>query len=199
MSPQRARTSRSPASAKRPLAVALTGGIAAGKSEALAAFARHGAATVSADAIVHRLLAEDSEVREAIRGRWGDDAVGDRKRIGAIVFADPAELEWLERLLHPRVRREQRAWLERVTEPVAVVEIPLLYETGGESRFDAVVVITAPQSVREARRGGLAARESRLLPDEEKVRRADFSYVNDGSLEELDRFVADVVERLTSS
>jgi dephospho-CoA kinase len=199
MSPQRARTSRSPSSAKRPLAVALTGGIAAGKSEALAAFARHGAATSSADAIVHHLLADDAQVREAIRKRWGDDAVGDRARIGAIVFDDAAELEWLERLLHPRVRREQRAWLEQVGEQVAVVEIPLLFETGGENRFDAVVVITAPQAVRESRRAGLAAREARLLPDAEKVRRADFAYVNDGSLEELDHFVAGVMERLTSS
>jgi dephospho-CoA kinase len=161
---------------RRPLAVALTGGIAAGKSEALAAFARHGAATASADAMVHDLLAHDQEVREAIRERWGDDAVGDRRRIGEIVFDDPAELEWLERLLHPRVRNAQSMWLEGLDGPaLAVVEIPLLYETGGEDRFDAVVVI----------------------PDEEKMRRADFAYVNDGSLDDLDAFVADVIERLT--
>lgn len=184
---------------KRPLAVALTGGIAAGKSEALAAFARHGAATASADAMVHELLAGDEEVREAIRARWGDDAVGDRARIGEIVFEDPAELEWLERLLHPRVVRAQQAWLERVTEPIAVVEIPLLYETGAEERFDAVVAITAPRELREARRSGIAERERRLLPDEEKLRRADFGYVNDGTLEDLDRFVAGVVEALSSS
>lgn len=184
---------------QRPFAVALTGGIAAGKSEALTAFARHGAATASADAIVHDLLANDSNVREAIRARWGADAVGDRARIGAIVFADPSELDWLERLLHPRVRTAQRAWLEGVTEPIAVTEIPLLYETGGEAGFDAVVVITADAELREARRPGLAARQSRLIPDEEKVRRADFSYVNDGTLEDLDAFVASVLERLSSS
>lgn len=183
----------------RPVAVALTGGIAAGKSEALAAFARHGAATASADAIVHELLAEDGEVRDAIRERWGEDAVGDRARIGEIVFADPVELEWLEHLLHPRVVRRQAAWLERVTEPIAVVEIPLLYETGGESRFDAVVVVTAPPDVRAARRPAIADREARLLADDEKMRRADFSYVNDGSLQELDDFVAGVVHRLSSS
>ena len=183
----------------RPLAVALTGGIAAGKSEALAAFARHGAATLSADAVVHELLAGDHEVREAIRERWGEDAVGDRGRIGEIVFDDPSELEWLEQLLHPRVVRAQGVWREGVTAPLAVVEVPLLYEAGGESRFDAVVVITAPQEVRERRRPGLGRREVRLLPEEEKVRRADFSYVNDGTLEELDRFVAGVVERLASS
>jgi dephospho-CoA kinase len=183
----------------RPTAVALTGGIAAGKSEALESFARHGAATASADAIVHQLLASDEEVREAIRERWGEAAVGDRERIGKIVFDQPAELEWLEQLLHPRTRRAQLEWLEGVTAPLAVVEVPLLYETGGEKRFDAVVVITAPTEVRGARRPITDDRESRLLPDEEKVRRADFSYVNDGTLEELDAFVAGVVERLTSS
>ena len=188
----------------RPVTVAVTGGIAAGKSEALAAFARHGAATASADGIVHDLLAHDEEVREAIHERWGDDVVGDRRRIGEIVFADPAELEWLEQLLHPRVALAQRAWLDELAqraEPpaLAVVEIPLLFETGGEERFDAVVVVTAPLKLRERRRGSFAAREARLVPEAEKVRRADFAYVNDGSLEELDAFVAGVVERLSSS
>ena len=183
----------------RPLAVALTGGIAAGKTEALAAVARHGAATASADAIVHELLAGDEEVRTEIAARFGDGAADDRSRIAEVVFADPVELEWLEALLHPRVVRAQRAWLEQVTEPLAVVEVPLLYETGGESRFDRVVVVTAPAAVRASRRAGLEEREARLIPDEEKVRRADFAYVNDGTLADLDAFVAGVVERLTSS
>jgi len=185
--------------AKRPLAVAITGGIAAGKSEALAAFARHGAATESSDEIVHRLLAEDGEVREAIRTRWGDDAVDDRKRIASVVFRDRGELGWLEQLLHPKTRAAVDAWLAEVGAPLAVVEVPLLYETGGESRFDAVVVITAPRETRLARRGASDLRETRLIPDEEKVRRADFAFVNDGSLEALDAFVASVVEKLSSS
>jgi dephospho-CoA kinase len=184
---------------RRPVAVALTGGIAAGKSEALAAFARHGAATASSDEIVHRLLAENEDVRRAIRERWGEGAVGDRRRIGEIVFDDRAELEWLEQLLHPYVRRAAEAWRETVDEQLAVVEIPLLYETGGEERFDKVVVITAPPELRARRRGDVSARDARLIPDEEKVRRADFAYVNDGTLEELDEFVAHVVETLSSS
>lgn len=178
----------------RPPAVAVTGGIAAGKSEALAAFARHGAETLSADAIVHDLLAKDPEVRESIRDRWGADAVGDRSRIGEIVFADPVELEWLEQLLHPRTRAVTDAWLATVDAPLAVVEVPLLYEAGGESRFDAVVVITASESVRSRRRPGLAAREARLIPENEKAKRADYVYVNDGSLDDLDDFVSGVVE-----
>jgi dephospho-CoA kinase len=184
---------------KRPLAVAVTGGIAAGKSEALASFARHGAATLSADAIVHELLTGDPEVREAIRERWGDEAVDDRARIAEIVFHDRDELDWLERLLHPRTRAAASAWLEGVSEPVAVVEVPLLYETGGEGRFDAVVVITAPENVRSSRRDGIAEREQRLIPDAEKVARADFSFVNDGSLDALDAFVVHVLEALCSS
>jgi dephospho-CoA kinase len=182
--------------ARRPLAVAITGGIAAGKSEALAAFARRGAATLSADEIVHDLLAGDDEVRDAIRQRWGGDAVGDRARIGEIVFRDRAELDWLEQLLHPKTRAAADAWLASVDAPIAVVEVPLLYETGGEKRFDAVVVVTAPPQMREARRAGLADRESRLLPDAEKVRRADFAFVNEGSLDALDAFVGEVTEAL---
>jgi dephospho-CoA kinase len=184
---------------QRPVTVALTGGIAAGKSEALAAFARRGAATASSDEFVHTLLAEDEGVRDAIRDRWGERAVGDRKRIGEIVFQDPAELEWLEQLLHPRTRALGDAWLETVDRPLAVIEIPLLFETGGETRFDKVVVITAPRELRELRRGPFADREARLIPEEEKVRRADFSYVNDGSLADLDAYVAGVVENLSSS
>jgi dephospho-CoA kinase len=183
----------------RPVTVAITGGVAAGKSEALAAFARHGAATASSDAVVHDLLAHDEEVRAAIRERWGDDAVGDRARIGAIVFHDRDELAWLERLLHPKTRAAVDAWARSVDAPLAAVEIPLLYETGGETRFDAVVVITAPPGVRAERRAVADDREARLIPEEEKVRRADFAYVNDGSLEALDAFVAGVVENLLSS
>jgi len=182
--------------ARRPLAVAITGGIAAGKSEALAAFARHGAATLSADAIVHDLLANDTEVRAAIGERWGEDAVGDRARIGEIVFRDRRELDWLEQLLHPKTRATADAWLASVDAPVAAVEIPLLYETGGEGRFDAVVVVTAPPEVRAARRADLADRESRLIPDDEKAQRADYAFVNDGPLEDLDAFVGNVVEAL---
>lgn len=185
---------------KRPLAVALTGGIAAGKSEALAAFARHGAAVISSDDVVHRLYREDEGLQAALREHWGErvfrDGEVDREEIGRIVFSDRAELAWLEAELHPRVRAATGKWLAGQTADVAVAEIPLLYETGGEQRFDRVVVVTAPPEVRESRRGALAEREERLVPEEEKARRADFVYVNDGSLEELDAFVAGVLEEL---
>ena len=140
---------------------------------------------------------------EELRARWGDavfsDGEVDRAAVGRIVFADRDELAWLEGELHPRVRRAYAAWIAEVrAEPdppaLVVVEIPLLYETGGEERFDKVVVITASEPVRAARRDAFADRESRLIPDEEKVRRADFAYLNDGTLTELDAFVAHVVE-----
>jgi len=158
---------------------------------------------------VHRLLREDPEVRSAIVARFGEgvlDPAGeiDRKAVAEVVFGAPAELAWLEALLHPRVVAEQARWRQALAErpdppPVCVVEIPLLYETGGEARFDAVVVVTAPPHLREkrARRADLAARERRLIPDEEKARRADFAYVNDGTLAELDAFVAGVMEKLS--
>jgi dephospho-CoA kinase len=192
---------------RRPLAVAVTGGIAAGKSEALAAFARRGAAVASSDEVVHRLYREDADLQAALRERWDGavfaDGEVDRAAVGRIVFADRGELEWLERELHPRVRRAVDAWIEGLraeADPpaLAVVEIPLLYETGGESRFDAVVAVTAPAAVREGRRGPVDEREARLLPDEEKLRRADFGFVNDGTLAELDAFVDGVVEALCS-
>jgi dephospho-CoA kinase len=188
---------------KRPLAVALTGGIAAGKSEALKAFARHGAAVISSDDVVHRLYREDEGLQAALQEHWGDrvfrDGEVDRAEIGRIVFADRDELAWLESELHPRVREATGAWLAEQTADVAVAEIPLLYETGGEARFDRVVVVTAPLETRQARRGAVADREDRLVPEDEKVRRADFCYVNDGSLEELDAFVAGVLEELRRS
>jgi dephospho-CoA kinase len=149
------------------------------------------------------LTKEDEGLQAALRLRWGErvfqDGEVDRAEIGRIVFADRAELAWLESELHPRVRAATDAWLIEQTADVAVAEIPLLYETGGEARFDRVVVVTAPPELREARRGAVADREDRLVPEDEKVRRADFSFVNDGSLEELDAFVAAVLEELRRS
>ena len=161
------------------------------------AFARHGAATISSDEIVHELIATDPEVRAALDERFGTT---DRAEIGRIVFADRAELEWLEALLHPRVVARYLAWREQQDAPLTVTEVPLLYETGGDERFDKVVVITAPKGLREARRTPFPGdRELRLLPDDEKIERADFVYENTGSLEELDGFVADVVARIIGS
>ena len=192
----------------RPLAVAITGGIGAGKSTALDSFRRHGAATVSSDEIVHHLLRTDPEVKHALVERFGEeildsDGVPDRERIGFRVFRDRDSLDWLEKLLHPLVSREYLQWREQLAAlpsppAVCVTEVPLLYEVGAESRFDKVVVITAPRKLREARRGGQQDdRESRLLPDREKIERGDFVYVNTGTPGELDAWVASVMAALT--
>jgi dephospho-CoA kinase len=191
------------------VAIAVTGGIGAGKSEALRAFARHGAAVISSDEIVHGLFRSDEDVRAAVRERFGDGVFGpegqiDRGRIADIVFADPEELDWLERLLHPRVIAAYLRWRDALAgrpDPpaVCVTEVPLLYEVGGDTSFDAVVVISAAPDVRVSRQvRPMQDRERRLIPDEEKLSRADFSYVNDGSLEELDQFVSEVVEKLSA-
>ena len=173
------------------------------------AFARHGAAVVSSDEIVHRLLREDAAVKQAIVDRFGAGVLGAdgeivRSAVAQIVFRDRDELLWLEALLHPLVSQVYLEWreeLSRLPDPPAVsaTEVPLLYESGGESRFDAVVVVTAPRQLREARTHvTLDDRGSRLLPDREKAKRADYVFVNTGSLEELDAWVAGVVGELAA-
>jgi dephospho-CoA kinase len=194
----------------RPLAVAITGGIGAGKSTALASFRRHGAATVSSDEIVHHLLQSDEDVKRALVERFGEEILGeegapDRERIAFRVFRDREALDWLEQLLHPLVSREYLEWREqlgKLSNPpaVCVTEVPLLYEVGGETRFDKVVVVTAPSKLRGARRGGRTDdRESRLLPDREKAKKADFVYVNTGTPDELDAWVAGIMASLTTA
>jgi dephospho-CoA kinase len=157
---------------------------------------------------VHRLLRSDPDVRRELVERFGGDVIGndgaDRAKIAEIVFNDPDQLEWLEELLHPRVVEENLRWRAKQESrddapALSVTEVPLLYETGADRRFDAVVVITAPEAVRRERRPLTDARERRLLPEEEKVALADYVYVNDGTLEELDAFVADVVAKLMKS
>lgn len=190
---------------RRPLRVAITGGIGAGKSEALAAFARRGAAVASADEIVHRLLRDDREVQAEIADAFGveleDGGPAERAALAEAVFGDSERVGRLEALLHPRVAREQLAWFDEVESDLAVVEVPLLYESGADERFDVVVAVTAPAELRAERKRltKLEERERRLIPQDEKAARADFAYVNDRSLADLDAFVGRVVESLRHS
>ena len=192
-----------------PIAVAITGGIGAGKSEALRAFARHGAATVSSDEIVHHLLRRP-DVRDKVVERMGHGIVSaegqiDRGALATVVFNDREALAWLEELLHPLVSAEYLQWrddLAKLPDPprVCVTEVPLLYEVGAESRFDKVVVIAAPAKLRRARSEPAAdGREARLVDERDKVARADYSFRNIGSLEELDAFVSSVMHDLTGA
>ena len=191
----------------RPLAVALTGGVGAGKSEALRMFGALGAATLSSDEVVHDLLQSDQEVRAKLEDRFGTDVLTcegevDRAVLGHRVFRHPEDLYYLESVLHPRVIRAQRLFREELAaspdaSPICVIEVPLLYEVHSEVRFDRVIVITASSALRRERAGSrLDEREERLISDAEKVRRADFVFHNDGSLEELEAFVADVWRQL---
>lgn len=190
----------------RPLTIGLTGGIAAGKSEALAAFERLGAATISSDAVAHELL-EGGPLLSRLVERWGEEVapggVVDRERIGAIVFADPEELKWLEAQIHPLVGERIGAWLGSLPEgtEVAVVEVPLLFESEMEGVFDTTVAVTAADGVRreraEARGHALVGeREARQLAQEEKAARAEHRVANEGSLEQLERELSALVEKL---
>jgi len=138
-------------------------------------------------------------------GIIGVDGENDRSKVGDRVFGDREALAWLEGLLHPKVSAEYLEWREqlaRLANPpaVSVTEVPLLYEVGADERFDKVVVITAPPKLREARaRVPTTGRSDRLIPDRDKVERADFSYVNTGTLEELDAWVAGVMDELRAA
>jgi len=186
--------------------VGLTGGIGAGKSEALAAFERLGAKTLSTDRVTHELLG-DAEVRGALIERWGDDVAPagevDRDRVAEIVFGKPDELKWLESQLHPRVGMHVLQWREGLGSEVevGVVEVPLLFEAAMQDAFDATVAVVADDEIRDVRlrergQGGLAGREERQLSQAEKEERADHVIRNNGTVEELESEVRRVMEDL---
>jgi dephospho-CoA kinase len=189
--------------------VGLTGGIGAGKSEALAAARRQGAATLSTDQVAHDVLERD-DVRAALVDRWGEEVASaegvDRERVAEIVFASPDELAWLESQTHPRVGEEVLAWrsgLDPAVE-VAVIEVPLLFEAGMEAAFDETLAVVAADAVREQRlaeRGqpGLGGREGRQLHQDEKAARADHVIRNEGSLEELEREIGAVIRAVAAA
>lgn len=192
--------------------VGLTGGLGAGKSTALDAFERLGAATLSTDSIVHELY-ETAELRDAVVTRWGDDTapggVVDRNAVADRVFASALEREWLESEIWPRVGARVTAWLDEVSarDPppeAAVVETPLLFEAGMEGIYDATVAVIADEHVRAQRAGarghvGADERAARHLSQEEKARRATFTVDNSGSVEDLERQLSCLLDRLRSA
>ena len=189
--------------------VGLTGGLGAGKSTALEALERLGAATLSTDAVVHELYATP-ELRDAVVARWGPDVapagVVDRAAIAAHAFATPEDRGWLEGEIWPRVAARIAAWREEIAarEPApaaAVVETPLLFEAGMEGIYDATVAVVADEAVRARRaaaRGhvGVDTRAARQLPQEEKARRATYTVPNSGTLEELEGELSGVLASL---
>jgi dephospho-CoA kinase len=164
----------------------LTGSMGMGKSTTAKFFAKAGVPVHDADAAVHRLYegAAVAPIEAAFSGVTSGGKV-DRAKLSARIANDPAALKKLEGIVHPLVRAAERDFLaaaEQSGAPVAVLDIPLLYETGGETRCDAVVVVSAPAEVQRARvfeRPGMtnekyAALLARQMPDAEKRRRADF-------------------------
>src|SRR2546423_9381514 len=178
--------------------VGLTGGMAAGKSEALSQLERLGAATLSSDDVVRELLTT-GEIRDELVARFGDDVAPggevDRGKVASVVFADDEQRNWLEGLLWPRVGQRIVEWREEVETRnprprAAVVEVPLLFESGMEQAFDKTIAVVADEAIREERahaRGheGVASRTARQLPQEEKAERADYAVRNDVTREEL--------------
>jgi dephospho-CoA kinase len=193
--------------------VGLTGGMGSGKSTALEALARLGAAVLSTDAVVHELY-ERAELRDALVERWGEEiAPGgavDRAAVARRAFASGEERGWLEGRLWPLVGAEMMSWLERVRSPeahapprAAVVEVPLLFESGMEAAFDATIAVVSDEAVRRERaatRGHALEdeRAARQLPQQEKARRATYVVRNDGSPSDLERELSAVLEKLSA-
>jgi dephospho-CoA kinase len=191
------------------LFIGLTGGIGSGKSEALAACHRAGAAVLSSDKVVHDLLATEP-VKELLVARWGDAVLSngeiDRAAVAEIVFDKPDQLHWLEQNLFPLVGAEIASWraqLEALAESpaVAVVEVPLLFEAGADAAFDTTLAVVADERLRAERAAArdhraVDERAARQLSQDEKAGRADHVIRNDGTLADLDRDVRDLLDRL---
>ncbi len=184
-------------------AVGLTGGVASGKSLALEMFAALGAQTISSDAIVHRLY-ERAEIQMALHARFGAEVIGargkvDRAALGRLVMGNEKELLALESLVHPRVAMDIQDFLTGgAPGDVSVCEVPLLFESGLQGRFDLVATLEAPRELRRKRASSRVGAEAfdfldaRLAGEEARVAGADFAYTNDGTVDDLAGFVSKV-------
>jgi dephospho-CoA kinase len=192
--------------------VALTGGIATGKSHVRAEFERLGVPTIDADTLARDAAAPGSPGLAAIVARFGPSILNengalDRRKLGAIAFGDPGARHDLEQIIHPIVRARTAEWfaaLETTSQPFAIADIPLLYETGRERDFDEVVVTSCAEDTqirRVMRRDSVTEEEARQrmaaqLPTSEKVRQADYVINTDGTFEETNQQVRKVYESL---
>jgi dephospho-CoA kinase len=188
--------------------VAVTGPFASGKSTFVRILGELGAEMVSADEIVHDLLARDKETIRRVVERFGEEVLKesgvDRRALGRKVFGDPEALQDLENILHPLVHRETTRRIEDSGADLFVAEIPLLFEGGHSASFDYTVALVVPEERRRAwaaERGAdetaLQAIEARQLPQEEKAKRADVVVQNDGSLDKLREQAEGLRERIS--
>lgn len=195
----------------RPFRLGLTGSIGMGKSTTAGLFRELGVPVHDADAAVHAIYADEgvAPVEAAFPGVTVDGRI-DRVRLGARVLHDAEAMKRLEAIVHPLVREREQRFLEgaRLDEaPLAVLDIPLLYETGAEERVEAVVVVSAPEAVQRARvlaRPGMTEEKFRAIldkqmPDSEKRRRADYIIDTGSSIEATRKDVAALVRRLTAA
>jgi dephospho-CoA kinase len=189
--------------------IGLTGGMGAGKSTALAALERLGAAVLSSDEIVHELLRQP-DLRARIVERFGPDVAPegtlDRTALARCAFGNDADRTWLEGLLWPLVGARADAWIREVrartpAPRAAVIEVPLLFESGEIDGYDATIAVVAEEAVRTERassRGHALGdeRTARQLPQEEKARLATFVVHNDGTESDLERELSEVLGKL---
>lgn len=190
--------------------IGLTGGMGAGKSTALAILSALGAEVLSSDQVVHDLYREPSVVQELV-AHFGEDVKRDgeidRGAVAKAVFADHEQREWLEALIWPLVGQRIAAWVERVRHQspaprAAVLEVPLLFESGLDRGYDATIAILADEQAiaqRTADRShvGVAERNERQLSQAEKAARATYAVHNDGDLGELERKLSSVLDNLS--
>jgi dephospho-CoA kinase len=191
--------------------IGLTGGIGAGKSTALAALERLGAACLSTDRVVHELY-ESPDVRDAVVNRFGPEVLTegriDRRALAGRAFASDEGRHWLEELLWPRVGGRMMAWRqeqERADPPprALVVEVPLLFESGLDRGYDATIAVIADEAARHERAAGrghqaLDERTARQLTQEEKSHRATYTVVNDGTEAELASKLSAILDTLSA-
>ena len=193
------------------ITLGLTGSIGMGKSTVAGMFEELGVPVFDADAAVHRLQGEGGRLVAAIEAMFPDTTGPkgvDRTLLGEAVLADPRALKQLEALVHPAVGEERAAFLaEHKEAPLVVFDVPLLFETGGESRVDKVAVVSAPADIQRARvlaRPGMTEARldailARQMPDAEKRARADFVIPTGGSIAETRAVVAAILACLTAS
>lgn len=188
------------------MTIAVTGPFASGKSTFVRLLGELGAETVSADEIVHDLLADDRTTISRVLERFGDDVRGERgvnrRALGRKVFGDPEALRDLEDILHPLVRRETQRRIAVSEAGLFVAEVPLLFEGGSGMDYDYTVAVVVPEERRRAwaaERGvdeaALMAIETRQLPQEEKARRADIVVQNDGDVDKLKKLAEELKAR----